>query len=195
MNITMARTGLAAAAVAAGLALSGCVSTDTFDKHVADADARNAAINTRLDGLDAKVGTVGSAAQAAQARADDAYKLAEGKFNMTEVGREQVNFASGQSTLSDEAKATLTALAERLKSENKNVYLEIRGHTDSQGGKTANRQLGRERAANTARFLVDQGVPGNKLQLGSWGEDDPKGTEKTSESLAENRRVDILIVQ
>ena len=195
MNTTMARTGLAAAAVAAGLALSGCVSTDTFDKHVADADARNAAINTRLDGLDAKVGTVGSAAQAAQARADDAYKLAEGKFSMTEVGREQVNFASGQSALSDEAKATLTALAERLKSENKNVYLEIRGHTDSQGGKTANRQLGRERAANTARFLVDQGVPGNKLQLGSWGEDDPKGTEKTSESLAENRRVDILIVQ
>ena len=191
----MTRTGLAAAAVAAGLALSGCVSTDTFDKHVADADARNAAINTRLDGLDAKVGTVGSAAQAAQARADDAYKLAEGKFSMTEVGREQVNFASGQSALSDEAKATLTALAERLKTENKNVYLEIRGHTDSQGGKTANRQLGRERAGNTARFLVDQGVPGNKLQLGSWGEDDPKGTEKTSESLAENRRVDILIVQ
>lgn len=195
MNIIMTRTGLAAAAVAAGLALSGCVSTETFDKHVADADARNSAINARLDGLDAKVGAAGTAAQAAQTRADDAYKLAEGKFNMTEVGREQVNFASGQSTLSDEAKATLTALAERLKTENKNVYLEIRGHADSQGGKTANRQLGRERAANTARFLVDQGVPGNRLQIGSWGEDDPKGTEKTSESLAENRRVDIVIVQ
>ena len=195
MNITMARTGLAAAAVASGLALSGCVSTETFDKHVADADARSNALSARLDGLDAKVSATGEAAQAAQARADGAYKLAEGKFNMTEAGREQVHFDSGKWTLSDEAKATLTALAERLKSENKNVYLEVRGHTDSQGDDLSNRRLGRERAATTARFLVDQGVPGNKIQIGSWGEDDPKGTEETSEKLAENRRVDILIVQ
>ena len=93
----------------------------------------------------------------------------------------------------DEAKATLTALAERLKGENKNVYLEIRGHTDNYGGRLANRQLGRERAANTARFLADQGVPGNKMQLGSWGEDTPTATEKTAEARAENRRVEIVV--
>lgn len=195
MNTHGTKIGLAAALAAAGLALSGCVSTEDFDAHVADVNARLGALNTRVDGLDGKVNAVNQAAQAAQVRADSAYKLAEGKFVMTEAGREQVQFDSGKSTLSDEAKATLTTLAERLKSENKNVYLEVRGHTDSRGGKLANRQLGRERAANTARFLADQGVPGNKIALGSWGEDVPKGTDKTSENLAENRRVEIVILQ
>lgn len=190
MKIHGTKIGLAAAVIAGGLALSGCVSTDTFNAHVDETNAKFAALGSRVDALDAKT-TQGISA--AQARADSAYKLAEGKFLMTEAGRESVNFATGRSTLDDAAKATLTALAERLKSENKNVYLEIRGHTDMRGGKLANRQLGRERAANTARFLVDQGVPGTKLQIGSWGEDAPVAGKE--DDLAENRRVDIVILQ
>ena len=201
MSNHMTKIGLVGAVAAAGLALSGCVSTEDFDKHVADSNAAHTALSGRVDGLDGRLNTVNQAAQAAQARADSAqgradsaYKLAEGKFVMTEVGREQINFDTNKSTLTNEAKATLTALAERLKSENKNVYLEVRGHADVRGGKQANRQLGRERAQNTSRFLVDQGVPGNKIQLGSWGEDQPKAAGKSAESHAENRRVEIVIL-
>lgn len=190
MKRQITRGGLLGAAAAAALALSGCVTTETFDKHVEDINARHNALASKVDALDGRVTGVAQAAQAAQTRADAAYKLAEGKFVMTEMGRETVNFDFGSTRLSDEAKATLTALAERLKSENKNVYLEVRGHTDSVGGKLANRQLGRERAANVARFLNDQGVPGNRLQLGSWGEDVPKSSDKN----AENRRVEIVIL-
>jgi peptidoglycan-associated lipoprotein len=190
MNTHTTRIGLVAAVIAGGLALSGCVSTDTFNAHVDASNASHAALGSRLDALDGKVAANAQAAAAAQSTADAALK---GKFLMTEVGRESVNFNTGQSTLSDEAKATLTALADRLKSENKNVYLEVRGYTDMRGGKLANRQLGRERAANTARFLVDQGVPGNKIQVGSWGEDVPVAGKE--DSLAENRRVEIVIVQ
>jgi outer membrane protein OmpA-like peptidoglycan-associated protein len=184
------RIGLTAAMAAAGLAMSGCVTIDSFDKHIAEINQRHDALAARVDTLDCRVTSVGQAAQAAQARADGAYKLAEGKYVMTEVGRESVSFDLGKSSLSDDAKATLTSLAERLKSENKNVYLEIRGHADALGGKQANRQLGRERAQNTARFLADQGVPGNKMQLGSWGEDQAK----SSDADPANRRVDIVIV-
>jgi outer membrane protein OmpA-like peptidoglycan-associated protein len=181
---------LAVAFAAAGLALTGCVTTETFDKHVEDINARHNALAAKVDALDGRVTGVAQAAQAAQARADAAYTLADRKFLMTEVGRESVNFRTGQATLSDEAKATLSALAERLKSENKNVYLEVRGHTDVVGGKLANRQLGRERAANVARFLVDQGVPGVRVQLGSWGEE----MQKPGDTNAENRRVDVVIL-
>jgi outer membrane protein OmpA-like peptidoglycan-associated protein len=187
MNNHWTLVGLAAAA---GLTLSGCVTIESFDKHMEEINARHDALAARVDTLDGRVNSVSQATQAAQGKADAAYKLAEGKFLMTEVGRESINFEFGKATLSDEAKATLTSLAERLKSENKNVYVEVRGHTDAVGGKGANRQLGRERAQNTARFLADQGVPGNKLQIGSWGEDQTK----PGDNDAANRRVDIVIV-
>jgi outer membrane protein OmpA-like peptidoglycan-associated protein len=192
---------LAVAVAAAGLTVSACATESYVDEHVGMVNTRVDQVSSRVDelsgqvtALNNRVSGVAQATQAAQSRADAAYRLAEGKFVMSEVGREEVHFATNQSTLSDEAKATLTALAERLKSENKNVYLEVRGHTDTHGGKLANRQLGRERAASVARFLANQGVPGNKMQIGSWGEDQPKMTEKSAEDHAENRRVEILIM-
>jgi outer membrane protein OmpA-like peptidoglycan-associated protein len=193
---------LAALLAAAGMGVSGCVSTDTFDKHVADQDAKNAALSQRIDelqgrhaALEGRVNQVAQASQAAQGRADAAYTLAQGKFVGSEVGRESVNFDTGKSGLSDEAKATLTALAERLKSENKNVHLEVLGHADYRGGGQYNRVLGRERAANVARFLHEQGVPGSKMQMGSYGEDQATQNAKTADAMAENRRVDIVITQ
>jgi len=193
---------LAALLATAGMGVSGCVTTDTFDKHVADQDAKNAALSARVDelqsrhaALEGRVNQVAQATQAAHGRADAAYTLAQGKFVAAEVSRESVSFDTGKAALSDEAKATLTALAERLKSENKNVHLEILGHADYRGNSKYNRQLGRERSANVARFLHEQGVPGSKLQMGSYGEDQANQDAKTAEAMAENRRVDVVITQ
>jgi outer membrane protein OmpA-like peptidoglycan-associated protein len=187
---------------AAGLGVSGCVSVDTFDKHVEEENGKIAALSGRVDelggrvsALDGRINQVAQATQAAQGRADAAYTLAQGKFIATEVGRESVTFETGKSALSEEAKMTLSALAERLKSENKNVFLEILGHADYRGGTQYNRQLGRERAGNVARYLHAQGVPGGKMQLGSYGEDQPKNEGKNADALAENRRVDVVITQ
>ena len=193
---------LAALLATAGMGVSGCVTTDTFDKHVADADAKASALSARVDelssrhaALEGRVNQVAQASQAAQGRADAAYTIAQGKFVSAEVSRESVSFDTGKAALSDEAKATLTALAERLKSENKNVHLEVLGHADYRGNAKYNRQLGRERSANVARFLHEQGVPGSKLQMGSYGEDQANQDAKTAEALAENRRVDVVITQ
>src|SRR5262249_194994 len=154
---------LAALLATAGVGVSGCVTTDTFDKHVADQDAKNAALSARLDELQSRhaalqgpLNQVAQASQAPQGRAAPAYTLAQGRFVAAEVSRESVSFDTGKSDLSDEAKATLTALAERLKSENKNVHLEVLGHADYRGGSKYNRNLGRERAQVVSRFLYSQ---------------------------------------
>ena len=192
-------SGILLAVTLAGLTVSACATEDYVDEHIA-------VVNTRVDGLSAKVdelagrvsaldGKINSTGQAAMARADAAYALAEGKFVMSEVGREEVNFATGSSNLSAEAEASLTALADRLKTANKNVFLEIQGHADPRGGKQFNRQLGRERAGEVGRFLHAHGVPGAKMQLGSWGEDQPKADEKASEGNAANRRVVVVVMQ
>ena len=49
-------------------------------------------------------------------------------------------------------------------------------------------------AGAVGRFLADQGVPGNRMQLGSWGEDQPKVDARTAEANAENRRVDVVVL-
>jgi peptidoglycan-associated lipoprotein len=189
---------LAAAVCGAGLGLSACVSTDDFNKYVEMDTGRHEALSSRVDQLSGKVSEMDSrltaATSAAQARADAAYTLAEGKFVMEEVSREEVTFATGSAKLSDEAKATLSSLADRLKSENKNVFLEVLGHADYRGGSQFNRVLGRERSAAVARFLHEQGVSGAKMQIGSYGEEQPKAEGKTPEALAENRRV-VVVVQ
>lgn len=189
---------LAAGVSAMAIGMSACVSTDDFNKYVESDNARHEALSGRVDQLSGKVSEVDSrltaATQAAQARADAAYTLGEGKFVMEEVSREEVTFATGSAALSDEAKATLSALAERLKSENKNVFLEVLGHADYRGGSQYNRVLGRERAAAVGRFLHEQGVAGNKMQVGSYGEEKPKEAGKNPEALAENRRVEVVIL-
>ncbi len=194
MKTHMKGIWVAAAVAVAGLSVSACATEEYVDQHVAVVNSRVDAVDARVTELSGQISGVNGRISSAQGRADAAYTLAEGKFNMTEVGRESVTFDTGSWVLSDAAKATLTALAERLKSENKNVYLEVRGHADTRGGKQLNRQLGRERAGAVARFLVDAGVPGNKLVVGSWGEDQPKTDEKTSEAHQENRRVDIVVL-
>jgi outer membrane protein OmpA-like peptidoglycan-associated protein len=192
-------SGILLAVTLAGLTVSACATEDYVDQHIA-------VVNTRIDGLSAKVdelagrvsaldGRIATAGNAAMARADAAYALAEGKFVMSEVGREEVNFATGKWDLSPESEASLTALADRLKTANKNVFLEVQGHADPRGGKQANRQLGRERAAEVARFLHSHGVPGNRMAVGSWGEDQPKVDEKTAEANAANRRVVVVVLQ
>lgn len=185
---------LAAGVSAMAIGMSACVSTDDFNKYVESDNARHEALSGRVDQLTGRVSDLDGRVTAAQARADAAYTSAQGKFVMEEVSREEVTFATGSAVLSDEAKATLSALAERLKSENKNVFLEVLGHADYRGGSQFNRVLGRERAASVGRFLHEQGVAGNKMQVGSYGEEQPKAEGKTPEALAENRRVVIVIL-
>ena len=186
----------AAIAVASGLALSGCATEAYVDEHVA-------AVNTRVDGVDSKVTAlsgrvdeVDKTAQAAGQRADAAYDLAKGKMTRTVISEtDSIGFDTGKWTLSDEAKATLTAFADRLKADNKKVFIEIVGHADTRGDTDANRVLGEKRALETRRFLFSQGLPLIGMQTVSWGEEQPVATGSTPEDLAANRRVVLRVVE
>jgi peptidoglycan-associated lipoprotein len=106
-----------------------------------------------------------------------------------------ITFDTGKWALSDEAKATLTAFAERLKGDNKKVFVEIVGHADARGDTDANRILGEKRALETRRFLFSQGIPLVGMQTVSWGEEQPTGTGASAEDLAADRRVVLRIIE
>lgn len=110
-----------------GLAASGCASHRFVRDNVAVVDERVTQVDSHLTQVE---GTAGEAL----ARANAAHKLAEGKFLYEVVlSDDSVKFPVNRDALSPEAEQRLTELVQRLKAENRNVYLEIQGHTDSSG--------------------------------------------------------------
>jgi outer membrane protein OmpA-like peptidoglycan-associated protein len=93
-----------------------------------------------------------------------------------------------------DAEDKLKDFAERLKSENKNVYLEIQGHTDSTGAKDYNMKLGEARADAVRRFLNKQGIALNRMSTISYGQDEPVDSNKTKDGRAKNRRVVVVVL-
>jgi outer membrane protein OmpA-like peptidoglycan-associated protein len=136
-------------------------------------------------------------AKEALARATEAGKLAKGKF-MFEVTLtdEAVKFGFNKTELSAEAKAALDAFSARVKGENKNLYVEVQGHTDSVGSEKVNLQLGQSRAEEVMRYLNMQGgLPLHRMNVISYGEYKPIADNKTAAGRSQNRRVTLVVLE
>lgn len=171
-----------------GVTASGCASHRFVRDNVAVVDARVDATDQHLAQVE---GTAGQALQ----RANDAHKLAEGKFLYQVVlSDDSVKFPTDAHDLSPEAEQRLAELATRLKGENRNVYLEIQGFTDSTGSPEYNEELGAQRAEAVRRSLSRQGIALNRMSTISYGADTPVAPNTTREGRAQNRRVAIVVL-
>jgi outer membrane protein OmpA-like peptidoglycan-associated protein len=138
-------------------------------------------------------------AQDALDRALAAGKLAQGKF-LYEVALtdDKVKFAFDKADLGEEGKAALSEFANQLKAENRGVYVEIQGHTDSVGSEEYNYKLGLERAEAVRRFLsIEGGIPLHRMEVISYGESAPavESNGSSREARAQNRRVVLVVLQ
>ena len=186
------RTAAVAGALLIGLTASGCASHKFVREVSAEGDAM---VNARVDQTNAELTQVGGTAGEALARANAAHKLAEGKFLYQVVlSDDSVKFPTDVDALSPEAESRIAELAQRLKAENKNVYLEIQGHTDSVGDEDYNVQLGDARAEAVRRALSRQGIALNRMSTISYGEDSPLADNTTPDGRAQNRRVEIIVL-
>jgi peptidoglycan-associated lipoprotein len=189
----------AATLIVGGLSLSACATEDYVDQHVAAVSQRVDQVSGQVTQVNSRVDGVERTAQTALQTANSAGALAatkaDAKFVYSDVGSgASVQFDTNKWALSSEAQATLTSLAEKLKGENKNVYLDIVGHGDPRGSVMANRELGAKRALNVQRFLSDQGVPLNRMNVVSWGEEKVANpTDSSAEGLQQARRVDVIV--
>jgi outer membrane protein OmpA-like peptidoglycan-associated protein len=144
---------------------------------------------------DGRLGELDKNTREALDRAQAAGKLAEGKFLYSMVlSDDSVKFPVNGADLSAEAKTRLTDFAQKLKSENKNVYLEIQGHTDSSGAKARNMRLGEDRANAVRLFLNQQGVALNRMSTISYGDTSPVAPNDTKVGKAQNRRVVVIVL-
>jgi peptidoglycan-associated lipoprotein len=110
------------------------------------------------------------------------------------IGRDvqDAYFDFDKSDIRDDARAVLTSDAEALKKifqELPDASIVMEGHCDERGSSEYNLGLGDRRATSAKEFLVQLGVPGDKLKTISYGEERPQCTESTEECWQKNRRV------
>ncbi len=93
-----------------------------------------------------------------------------------------------------DAKPILQSIASWLL-KNTSVNILIEGHCDERGTDEYNLALGDRRAKATRDYLTALGVPSNRIEMLSYGEEKPLCTEKTEECWAKNRRAHSVILR
>lgn len=105
-------------------------------------------------------------------------------------------FAPGEAAVSPEAQNVLKVLAESL--QDNQIPVRVEGHTDStpisNTRYNSNWELSTTRAANVLQELVENGIAPERLSASGYGGFQPVANNDTAEGRAQNRRVDIVIL-
>jgi OmpA-OmpF porin, OOP family len=177
----------------------------------AQQQARNVqAISTNQAGIAANQGAIAEAKQeiaanqqridANKAYLDEVAQSTQKRFGeMGEVVTKDqytVLFATGDYSLSDEAKQALANVAKQGLTYSKGWGISVAGFADASGNAAANQVLSKERAQAVAAYLLQEcGVPvGRILAPGAMGEANPVGSNESPSGRAENRRVDVKLL-
>jgi len=111
------------------------------------------------------------------------------KAEIPTVELERIHFAFDQFSLSPDARDALTANAVVFKT-NPELTVTIEGHCDDRGSDEYNLALGERRAQAAKEYLVSLGVPTERLQVISYGEEQPLDPVSSKAAWAKNRRAD-----
>jgi peptidoglycan-associated lipoprotein len=201
--------------LAAGVALSGCAKKSYVQREVSEVNKKVDAVSVevektqqRVQQNEVKIDSVDKSAQAgiteakgsaaqAMTKAQDAEKAAKGKLIYTvTLSNDKVTFPVNKAEISPEAKAMIDEAVAPLVKENRGVYFEIEGHTDSTGDKDYNFRLGEERAMAVRDYIAKtHGIALSRLNVISYGEEKPVADNKDKDGRAQNRRVVIRILE
>ena len=102
-------------------------------------------------------------------------------------------FATGKADLSANANKSVAKLAEFLK-KNPNRDVLIEGHTDSVGKDDYNLVLSRKRADSVKYKLMADGIEAGRITTVGYGKKFPMASNDTKAGKAQNRRVEVIIL-
>ena len=181
---------------------------DTNDKTAANAQAIDAS-KKDIQGLDGKIGQVGTVAADAKKQAESASEAVRdtdtrlqalstritnrNKFAMVET--KSVYFDFDKAALRDEGVSEIEDVAKALKAD-PNAVVELQGFADARGAERYNYNLTRERVDAVARYLVSRhGIDLRRIHTVGMGKVVLAAGEKANnEVYAKARRVDIKLL-
>ena len=107
---------------------------------------------------------------------------------------EPVYFATNSDRIQRRSFAMLDEMASILGAQPDLGRVSIDGHTDSRGRDRHNLQLSERRAQSVMRYLVEKGIPAERVEAHGYGEERPIAPNDTRDGRAQNRRVEFRLV-
>jgi chemotaxis protein MotB len=122
------------------------------------------------------------------------------------VFQSEVFFATGSDEISQAGLSELDALAEAVLELEREIpedipwVLRVDGHTDKQplagtGRFRTNWELSAGRAISVVRFLIEKGIPAERLVAAGFGEFQPIDEGETNDAFAKNRRIELKLTE
>ena len=195
------------ALTAAALLETGCASKKYVRKEQEVTNKRIDSVEASVEAAETRIGQNEQAIAATQEdlsqtkttlgnEVNEAKRMARGKLLYQVVlNNNAIRFGTDKAELTDEGVTLVRDLLAKLKADNKNVYVEVEGHTDNTGDTKHNYNLGIERAEAVRRFMAAEGIPLHRIGVISYGETMPIGDNATADGRSMNRRVVILVLE
>lgn len=111
----------------------------------------------------------------------------------TKIVLEGTHFDFDKATLRPTGKLKLDENAKTL-NQYPDINIDITGHTDSIGAPKYNMKLSEKRAVTVKKYLESKGIAASRMTTKGFGETKPVASNKTKAGRAENRRVEIEIL-
>ena len=120
------------------------------------------------------------------------------------IFQSEVLFGTGSAEIGEEGQKQLAAFADTLKKiaasipPDINWVLRVDGHTDKRpyhGNYGTNWQLSTARAIAVVQFMIDQGIPANRLVAAGYAEFQPLDDGDTDDAYRRNRRIELKLDQ
>ena len=112
--------------------------------------------------------------------------------NLLNKAMSGIQFENGKATIKSSSYKILNDIA-KIFIDNPTYIIEVQGHTDNVGKYDYNMDLSERRAQSVRTYLVNKGVPAQRLTAHGYGPDKPIADNKTKAGRAKNRRVEFNI--
>lgn len=151
--------------------------------------------NQNAQNASQQASTAQNAANDAVNRADSLDSVVKDLDNYKQVSDVSVHFGFNKSVLTADDRQQLDSFASQLSSSN-NYILEVTGGTDSAGPSQYNYDLSQRRADAVVQYMAAKyNIPARKFYLIGIGKDQYVASNKTRQGRAQNRRVDVQMLQ
>jgi len=106
---------------------------------------------------------------------------------------EQLYFMADSTAIGPGSYAALDELYDFLE-DNTNVFIEVGGHTNGLPPDEKCDELSTARALSVARYLIDKGIPDERVEYKGYGKRQRLASDRTRYGRARNQRVEIKIL-
>jgi outer membrane protein OmpA-like peptidoglycan-associated protein len=121
-------------------------------------------------------------------------ELASGSLRSGQLIKlEKIYFQADSTNMDPESIPTVEELYEFLV-DNPGITIEVGGHTNGIPSHEYCDRISTDRAKAVAQYLVDKGIPTNRLTYKGYGKRNPIANNATAEGRAKNQRVEVKIV-